>query len=95
MPEIETHGALVCAISTDNVDSLVAWCTELETSYYVAGDFWPHGAVSLKYDVLRSNGVADRAWFVIDGDGIVRFGELYPSNEVPPVEPMLEALRAL
>lgn len=75
------------------MDSLVAWCTELETSYYVGGDFWPHGAVSLKYDVLRSNGVADRAWFVIDGDGIVRFGEIYPSNEVPPTAPMLEALR--
>lgn len=82
-------------ISTDNVDSLVAWCDQLGTSYYAGGDFWPHGDVSLKYDVLRSNGVADRAWFVVDAEGVLRFGELYPANEVPPVEPVLQALRCL
>ncbi len=95
MPEFEKLGAVVVAISTDNVDSLVAWCGQLGTSYYVCADFWPHGLVSLKYDVLRSNGVADRAWFVIDRDGIVRLAELYPANQVPPVEPALEALRRL
>ncbi len=51
--------------------------------------------MALKYDVLRSNGVADRAWFVIDRDGIVRFGQIYPANAVPPVEPVLEMLRGL
>ncbi len=77
------------------MDSLVAWCRQLDTHYYVAGDFWPHGEVALKYDVLRSNGVADRAWFVIDRDGILRFGQIYPANAVPPVEPVLEVLRGL
>ncbi len=86
---------MVCAISTDNVDSLVAWCLQLDTSYYVAGDFWPHGEVALKYDVLRSNGVADRAWFVIDRTGILRFAQIYPANMIPPVEPVLEVLRSL
>ncbi len=85
----------MAAISTDNVDSLVAWCGQLGTSYYVCGDFWPHGMVSLQYDVLRSNGVPDRAWFVIDREGIVRFAQLYAANEVPPVEPALEALARL
>ncbi len=79
----------------DNVDALKVWCGELGTSYYVCSDFWPHGHVSLAYDVLRSNGVADRAWFLIDGAGVVRFAELYPANEVPPSEPVLEALRRL
>ncbi len=86
---------MVAAIAVDNVDSLRAWCGELGTSYCVCSDFWPHGHVSLAYDVLRSNGVADRAWFLIDGEGIVRFAELYPANEVPPSEPVLEALRRL
>jgi len=77
------------------VDSLVAWCRQLHTSYPVAADFWPHGEVALKYDVLRSSGVADRAWFVIDRAGIVRFAQIYPANAVPPVEPALEVLRSL
>lgn len=77
------------------MDSLRAWCGELGTSYYVCSDFWPHGLVSLAYDVLRSNGVADRAWFLIDADGIVRFAELYQVKQVPPVEGILEVLRGL
>ena len=83
------------AISVDNVDSLRAWCQELGTTYHVCSDFWPHGLVALQYDVLRSNGVADRAWFVIDRAGIVRFAELYPANQVPPVAGALAALRRL
>ncbi len=82
-------------MSVDNVDSLRAWCGELGTSYYVCSDFWPHGLVSLAYDVLRSNGVADRAWFLIDADGIVRFAEIYPVKEVPPNDGILAALRRL
>ncbi len=86
---------MVAAVAVDNVDSLKAWCGELGTSYCVCSDFWPHGLVALKYDVLRSNGVADRAWFVIDRDGVIRLAELYPADQVPPVEPALEALRRL
>lgn len=86
---------MVVGISVDSVDTLMAWCSDLKTTYPVCGDFWPHGLVSLKYDVLRSNGVADRSWFLVDGEGVVRFAELYPSDQVPPVEPVLEALRRL
>jgi len=85
----------VVVISTDNVDTLVAWCEGIGTSFYAAGDFWPHGDVALKYDVLRSNGVADRAWFLVDREGVLRFAQLYPAKAVPPVEPVLEALRRL
>lgn len=88
-------GAAVIAIGTSNVDSCVPWAEQIPSSVAIGGDFWPHGQVALQYGVLRPEGVADRAVFLIDEDGRIRFKEIYPSDQVPPVEPVLSALRQL
>ncbi len=88
-------GAEVIAVSTDNVDSLIPWAEMLGISYAAAADFWPHGQVSLKYDVLRPEGVPDRAMILVDRQGIIRFIELYGEDELPPMEPVVETLREL
>ena len=93
--EIRGLGAEVVAISTNNVDSLVPWAEELGVSFIVAGDFWPHGEVSARYGVLEPEGVPARAMVLIDEDGRVRFMEVYPEDELPPVEPVLKTLREL
>ncbi len=84
------------AIGANNVDSVVPWAEQqVHSSYPVGGDFWPHGQIALQYGVLRPDGVSDRANFLIDKEGKIRFKEVYPATEVPPVEPVLEALRKL
>ena len=88
-------GAEVIAIGTSNVDSCRPWAEQIGTTYPIGGDFWPHGQVALQYGVLRPEGVADRAVFLIDPDGKIRFKEIYRVDQVPPVEPVLEALRQL
>lgn len=95
MDEIRRLGAELIAIGTSNVDSCVPWAEQMGTQFRIGGDFWPHGEVALKYGVLRPEGVADRATFLIDLDGRIRFKELYPAESVPPVEPVLAALRQL
>jgi len=50
-------------------------------------DFWPHGAVAQKYGVFRAEGYSERAIFVIDKTGIIRYIDIHdiddqPSNEV-------------
>lgn len=95
LAEIHQLGAEVLAIGTDNVDSCVAWAEQIGTSFPIAGDFWPHGQVALDYGVLRGEGVADRGVFLIDREEVVHFKDIYPENVVPPVEPVLEALRKL
>ena len=65
------------------------------TTFAVGGDFWPHGQIALQYGVLGPAGVADRAVFLVDRDGRIQFAEVYPGDEVPPVTPVLEALRRL
>jgi len=58
-------------------------------------DFWPHGQVALRYGVLRAEGVTERAIFVVDKQGMVRYIDIHDINEEPPVGPVLEALRKL
>jgi peroxiredoxin (alkyl hydroperoxide reductase subunit C) len=49
----------------------------------VLSDFWPHGAVADKYGILRSSGEAERALFVIDKQGVLRFIEVHDINTRP------------
>ena len=58
-------------------------------------DFWPHGAVAKRYGVLRANGVSERALFVIDKKGVVRYIDVHDINKRPPLEDLMGALEKL
>ena len=61
----------------------------------VLSDFWPHGEVARKYGVLRSTGVAERALFVIDRQGIIRYIDVHDINERPKMETLMAELDKL
>jgi peroxiredoxin (alkyl hydroperoxide reductase subunit C) len=61
----------------------------------VLSDFWPHGEVARKYGVLRSNGVSERALFVIDRKGIIRYIDVHDINERPKMETLMSELDRL
>ena len=61
----------------------------------VLSDFWPHGRVSRDYGLLRSDGVSERALFVIDKKGIIRYIDVHDINERPPLEALVAELRKL
>jgi peroxiredoxin (alkyl hydroperoxide reductase subunit C) len=95
LEEIHQLGAEAIGVGTSSVDSCVAWAQQIGVSFPIGGDFWPHGQVALQYGVLRAEGVSDRAVFLIDREGRIRFKEIYPFNQVPPIEPVMTALRQL
>jgi peroxiredoxin (alkyl hydroperoxide reductase subunit C) len=51
--------------------------------------------VAKKYGVLRSNGVSERALFVIDKKGVIRFIDVHDINKRPPLEDLVGALEKL
>jgi peroxiredoxin (alkyl hydroperoxide reductase subunit C) len=51
--------------------------------------------VALRYGVLRSEGIAERAVFVIDKQGIVRYIDIHDINADPPVNPILRKLEEI
>jgi peroxiredoxin len=51
-----------------------------------------HGAVAKGYGVLRSDGLSERALFVIDKKGIIRYIDVHDINKRPPLEDLVNAL---
>jgi peroxiredoxin (alkyl hydroperoxide reductase subunit C) len=77
----ETDAVLI-GITVDNIPTLHAWTREMGTvCFHVLSDFWPHGAVAKRYGVFRSKGFTERAVFIIDKDGIIRFTQVSEINK--------------
>jgi alkyl hydroperoxide reductase subunit AhpC len=91
--ELETQ---VLGISVDSIPSHEAWQKSIGgITYPLCSDFWPHGAVAQKYGVLRDEGMTERALFVIDKEGIIRFIDVHPIDKQPDNEEIFEVLRKL
>jgi peroxiredoxin (alkyl hydroperoxide reductase subunit C) len=61
----------------------------------VLSDFWPHGKVAETYGVLRSSGTTERAIFIIDRKGIIRYIDVHDINKRPPLETIMGELEKL
>jgi peroxiredoxin len=60
--------------------------------YPLLSDFWPHGEVAQRYGVLRKEGFTERAVFVIDKEGTVRYVDIHNIAEAPDPKDALDAL---
>lgn len=92
----DQHDAILLGITVDNIPTLYAWTRPMGDVWFpVLSDFWPHGKVAQKYGVLRSNGVSERALFVIDKKGIIRYINVHDINKRPPLEDLARELEKL
>jgi peroxiredoxin len=92
----ENNDAVLLGITVDNIPTLFSWTNQMGKLWFeVLSDFWPHGAVAEKFGVLRSDGVAERALFVIDKKGIVRYVDVHNINQRPPLEDLVRELESL
>jgi peroxiredoxin (alkyl hydroperoxide reductase subunit C) len=86
----------VIGISVDNIPSLFAWIREMGDLWFpVLSDFWPHGAVAQAYGVLRSDGVSERALFLIDRTGVIRYMDVHDINKAPKLDALVRELEKL
>lgn len=89
----DKNDAILLGITVDNIPTLFAWTNQMGKLWFpVLSDFWPHGAVADMYGVLRSDGVSERALFVIDKKGIVRYIDVHDINKRPRLEVLVEEL---
>ncbi len=59
-------------------------------------DFWPHGDVARSYGVFNYDaGVANRATFVVDRAGVIRFAECKQPGEARDQSVWVDALAAV
>jgi glutaredoxin len=87
LDRFERVNTQVLGISVDSKDCLHAWAESFGgISYPLLSDFWPHGQVAQKYGVLRSEGYSERALFIIDRTGIIRYVDVHNIDEQPDNE---------
>ncbi len=92
----DSNNAILLGITVDNIPTLYSWTNQMGKLWFdVLSDFWPHGAVAEKFGVLRSDGVAERAIFVIDKKGIIRYIDVHNINQRPPLEMLVRELEKL
>ncbi len=89
--------AQVLGISIDHVPCLKAWAESLGGIHYpLLSDFWPHGSVSELFGVMRSgDGYSERAIFVIDKKGFIRYIDIHNIDERPDNEEVRKVLRQI
>jgi peroxiredoxin len=96
LPEFQSHNAELLGISVDGVWCHQAFAEARNLRFALLADFEPKGAVSRAYGAYRANdGFSDRALFLIDGDGVIRWSYLSPVNVNPGVDGVLTALESL
>jgi peroxiredoxin len=96
----DKNDATLLGISVDNTPTLYSWAKNMCDAdgsiwFTVLSDFYPHGWVAKKYGVLRSDGLSERALFVIDKKGVIRYIDIHDINEKPPISELEKALEGL
>jgi len=96
LPEFQKHNAELLGISVDGVWCHTAFAKDRNLHFPLLADFEPKGAVAKSYGAyFEAAGITERALFVIDKDGIIRWSYISPISINPGAEGILEALEAL
>jgi len=92
----DENDAILLGITVDNLPTLYAWTNQMGKLWFpVLSDFWPHGAVADIYGVLRTSGVTERALFVIDKEGIIRYAHVADINKRPELGALVIEMKKL
>jgi peroxiredoxin len=94
--EFHRFRAELIGISVDGAWCHAAFKEARHLHLTLLSDFEPKGEVARRYGVYRSGeGTSERALFVIDGDGIIRWSYVSPVGVNPGADGILEALEQL
>jgi peroxiredoxin len=96
MQEFGKYNAQLLGISVDGVWCHAAFAKSRNLKFPLLADFEPKGSVSRAYGVYRASmGVSERALFVVDGDGVIRWNYVAPIGVNPGADGILRALAHL
>jgi peroxiredoxin len=96
LPEFHRFHAELLGISVDGPWCHQAFAHDRKLHFPLLADFEPKGAVAKKYGAYRdAEGVCERALFVIDGSGVIRWSYCSPVAINPGADGIIEALEQL
>ena len=96
LPEFRRLRAELMGISVDGAWCHLAFAHERHLQFPLLADFEPKGDVARRYGVYRrQDGTTERALFVIDDDGVIRWSYVSPIGVNPGADGVLTALENL
>jgi len=96
LSEFQKYDAQLLGVSVDGVWCHEAFAKDRHLHFPLLADFEPKGAVAQRYGVYRkSDGVSERALFVIDKAGIIAWSYVSPIAVNPGADGILQALDEL
>jgi peroxiredoxin len=96
LPEFREYGAEILGISVDGVWCHAAFAKNRNLHFPLLADFEPKGGVARQYGAYREDeGTSERALFVLDADGIIRWSYCSPIAVNPGADGILTALESL
>ena len=96
LPEFRRFNAELIGISVDGVWCHAAFAQSRNLHFPLLADFEPKGAVAKRYGVYRRpDGTSERALFVLDAQGMIRWSYVSPVGINPGADGILTALEAL
>jgi peroxiredoxin len=96
LPEFRRLGAELVGISVDGVWCHRAFAETRNLHFPLLADFEPKGEVARRYGVYREHeGTSERALFVLDGEGVIRWSYRSPVGVNPGADGILDALERL
>jgi peroxiredoxin len=96
LTEFSEYDAELIGISVDGVWCHAAFARDRNLHFPLLADFEPKGAVARQYGAYREHdGTTERALFVIDADGVIRWSYCSPVGVNPGADGILRALEAL
>jgi peroxiredoxin len=96
LPEFTRFDAELLGISVDGIWSHLAFARDRNLHFPLLSDFEPKGEIARAYQVYRADaGTSERALFVIDRDGVIRWSYVSPVGVNPGADGILRALEGL
>jgi peroxiredoxin len=96
LSEFHRYHAELLGISVDGIWCHLAFAKTRGLRFPLLSDFEPKGAVASSYGAYRAqDGTSERALFVIDGKGVIRWSYLSPVGVNPGADGILAALDEL
>ncbi len=97
LPEFERANVQLIAVSVDSIYSHGAWAAVRGLTFPLLSDFHPKGKVAQLYEAMRnSDGFSERALYVIDASGTIRYRYVSPKlDHIPDIYALFDQLKQL
>lgn len=92
--EFQKRNTVPLGFSVDAQPCKEVWALAIRVEHVsLPADFWPHGKIACDYGIFNeTDGVSERVNIIIDENGVVKWVKVYPPEQLPDINEVLQVL---